>query len=285
MPLLDGYQLCAKLKEDRRTRSIPRILITNAACSPITLQAIEGGCCDDIITRPVNQQELLARVRSSARVKRLKDSLIHPENVMLALAVAIEAKDPYTEGHITRVAAYAEILGREIGLSPWEQSLLRKGGILHDVGKVAVRENVLLKPGPLTREEYEHVKVHPLVGERICQPLGQPRLVLDMVRFHHERCDGRGYPDGLAGEEIPLSARIMALVDAYDALTTDRPYRSLCSPEQALQVLRREAGRQFDPELTRVFVHTFVHTMEADRVAISTGPEDAAAWSFSYRPV
>ena len=151
------------------------------------------------------------------------------------------------------MAGYASSLGREMGLSAGEQELLRRAGLLHDVGKIGIRDAILLKPEPLSREEWEHIKTHPILGERICQPLGERALLL-IIRHHHERYDGKGYPDSLAGEAIPFGARIMAIADAYDALTSDRPHRGRFSQEQALEIMRWEAGTQFDPVLALRFV-------------------------------
>lgn len=150
------------------------------------------------------------------------------------------------------MADYASALGRAIGLPAREQELLRKGGILHDVGKIGIRDAVLLKRTSLTKEDWEHIKTHPILGEKICQPLGEGMLLL-IIRHHHERYDGKGYPDGLAGEAIPLEARITAIADAYDALTSDRPHRGRFSRKQALEIMHREAGTQFDPVLTPKF--------------------------------
>lgn len=252
MPKLDGYELCARLKANDETRLIPVILIISPRGVEGKIKAIEAGS-DDLLEKPVSRVELLARVKSLVQTKRLNDELVSLENAILALAIAIEAKDPYTEGHVERVSTYTLNLAREIGLSQREQTLLRKGSILHDVGKIGVKESVLLKPGTLSQEEFEHLKIHPVIGERICQPL-RSRLISDLVRHHHERYDGRGYPDGLAGEEIPLAARMMAIADAYDALTTERPYRHRLSVEESLAVLREEAGKQFDPGLVSIFI-------------------------------
>jgi putative two-component system response regulator len=252
MPGVNGYELCTSLKSDPRTRLIPVILLAPLDESGGKLRGIEAGC-DDFLRRPVNLVELLSRVKSLVRTKRLNEELISAENTILALARAIQAKDPYAQGHLERVADYASALGREIGLSAREQELLRKGGILHDIGKIGIRDAVLLKHGPLTKEEWEHIKTHPVLGETICQPLGEKALVL-IIRHHHERYDGKGYPDGLAGEAIPLGARIMAIADAYDALTSDRPHRGRFSPRQALDIMRREARAQFAPALSSRFI-------------------------------
>ncbi len=260
MPRLDGYQVCARLKGDDKTRLIPVILIAPAEELEDKIRGIEAGS-DAFLYRPVTWIELLARVESLLRAKRLNDELVSLENTIIALANAVEAKDPHAEGHIERVAAYASILSSEVRLPRREQQLMRRGAILHDVGKIGVGDSVLLKRGRLTDEEFEQIKIHPLVGEKICQPL-QSRLILDVIRHHHERYDGKGYPDGLSGEDIPIAARIMAIVDTYDALTSDRPYRRRLSQKEALEVLRKEAGKQFDPEL----VLTFIELVESRRL-------------------
>ena len=253
MPKMDGFEVCARLKSKKETRLIPVVLVTPVEETEYKIRGFEAGV-DDFVHRPINSVELLARVRCLVRTKCLNDQLVNVENVILALATAIEAKDPYTEGHLDRVASYALSLGRETGLAPWELQLLRKAAVLHDVGKIGVSESVLLKPGPLSAEEFNQVKSHAIVGEKICMPLHQDRLILEVIRHHHERYDGKGYPDGLAGEDIPIAARIMAVVDAYDALTSDRPYRSRLSQEQAVQILKQEAGKQFDPKIAVAFI-------------------------------
>ncbi len=253
MPKMNGFEVCTLLKSTEETRLIPVLLVTPVQETEYKIRGFEAGV-DDFVHRPINSVELLARVRSLVRTKRLNDQLVNVENIILALATAIEAKDTYTEGHVDRVASYALSLGGETGLAPWELQLLRKAAILHDVGKIGVNESVLLKPGPLSADEFNHVKSHTVIGERICRPLQQDRLILEVIRHHHERYDGKGYPDGLAGEDIPIAARIMAVVDAYDALTSDRPYRNRLSQERALQILKQEAGKQFDPKIATAFV-------------------------------
>jgi len=253
MPRMDGFEVCTLLKSKEETRLLPVLLVTPVQETEYKIRGFESGV-DDFVHRPINSVELLARVRSLVRTKRLNDQLVNVENIILSLAIAIEAKDPYTEGHVDRVASYALSLGGETGLAPWELQLLRKAAILHDVGKIGVNELVLLKPGPLSADEFNHMKSHTLIGERICRPLQQDRLILEVIRHHHERYDGKGYPDGLAGEDIPIAARIMAVVDAYDALTSDRPYRNRLSQEQARQILKQEAGKQFDPKIATAFV-------------------------------
>ena len=253
VPNMNGFEVCTLLKSKEETRLLPVLLVTPVQETEYKIRGFEAGV-DDFVHRPINSVELLARVRSLVRAKRLNDQLVNVENIILSLATAIEAKDPYTEGHVDRVASYALSLGGEAGLAPWELQLLRKAAILHDVGKIGVNESVLLKPGSLSADEFNHMKSHTVIGERICKPLQQDRLILEVIRHHHERYDGKGYPDGLAGEDIPIAARIMAVVDAYDALTSDRPYRKRLSQEQAVQILKQEAGKQFDPKIAIAFV-------------------------------
>lgn len=252
IPKMGGFDVCSLLKSKEETRLIPVVLVTSVQEMEHKVKGFEAGV-DDFLHWPINSVELLARVRSLVRTRRLNDQLVTVESTITALATAIEAKDPYTQGHVERVANYAVALGKEMGLTPLELQLLRKAAILHDVGKIGIRESVLLKPGPLSEEEFNHVKAHPILGEKICEPLRQDRLILQVIRHHHERYDGNGYPDGLTGDDIPLAARIMAVVDAYDALTTDRTYRVRLSREEALQTLKEGANRQFDPKAAAGF--------------------------------
>lgn len=163
--------------------------------------------------------------------------------MIFTLAASIEAKDPYTEGHCDRLSRYSMALGERLGLSEGERVALRRGGVVHDIGKVAVPERVLLKPGPLDAHEREQMEAHAEIGERICAPLKSFRQVLPIIRWHHERQDGSGYPDHLKGEQIPLTARILQTVDVYDALTTDRPYRKALPSERAIAILHDEVRR------------------------------------------
>ena len=169
------------------------------------------------------------------------------------LSAAIEARDPYAKGHSSRVTVFAQEMARRIGLDKERVSILRLGALLHDVGKLAVPSSVLLKRGPLTEAEFGQMRRHPMAGARMLQTLGAPEMILPVVRHHHERWDGTGYPDGRKGEEIPLEARILCIADSFDAMTSTRPYRAPKSPADALEELERCAGTQFDPELVEAF--------------------------------
>lgn len=242
MPLLNGFEVCRRLKENAETRLTPVILVTALSATEDRVRGIEAGA-DDFLSKPVDRSELLARVRSLLSLKAYTDELERAESVVFALARSIEAKDPYTEGHCERLSGYSAQLGERIGLSAEEIKALRRAGIVHDVGKVAVPDAILLKPGPLTPSEWAIMREHPAIGERICAPLKSFRPVLPIIRHHHERFNGSGYPDRLEGEQIPLTARTLQLVDVYDALTTERPYKRALSKEEAVATMEQEVQK------------------------------------------
>lgn len=241
MPLVDGFELCRRLKGAPETCLIPIILLTGATEPQDRLRAIEAGA-NDFLTKPIDQTELKARVRSLMQVKHVTDELDSAEAVLRSLALMIEVRDAYTEGHCQRLSRYAVEMGSLLGLPDEDLEALGRGGYFHDIGKIALPDAILLKPGVLTREEFERVKEHPVVGDRLCGDLRTLQRVRSIVRHHHERRDGSGYPDGLKGDEIPLLAQIIGVVDVYDAMTTDRPYRTARSSDEALEELTREVN-------------------------------------------
>jgi putative two-component system response regulator len=253
MPGMDGFEVCKRIKARPETRLTPVVLITGLSDTEDRIKGIEAGA-DDFLSKPIDVNELLARTRSLIKLKQHTDELEHAESVLFSLALSIEARDPYTRGHCERLAETASRLGEMLHLPEEHVKALRQAGAVHDVGKVVVPDAILLKPGPLSGEEMEIVKKHPLVGERICAPLKLFRPVLPIIRHHHERYDGSGYPDHLRGGEIPLTARILQLADVYDALTTDRPYRKADLREVALGIMKEEAERGWwDRELLDAF--------------------------------
>jgi putative two-component system response regulator len=208
----------------------------------------------------VDPNELWARIGVLVRLKRHTDALDPAESVARSLVRTIEARDGYTEAHCTRLAEYGTALGRTLGLPDGDLRVLWQGGIIHDLGKVAIPDAILLKPGPLTEDEFSAIKQHTVVGDTLCEHLCLPRSVRPVVRHHHEHWDGSGYPDGLRGDAIPLPAQIIGLVDVYDALTTNRPYRTALRPERAAAILREEACRGWrQRELVEAFLGSIGH--------------------------
>jgi putative two-component system response regulator len=253
MPRMNGYELCRRLKGDLTTRLIPVILITGVG-DEHKAEGIEAGA-DDFLSKPFMLGELRIRLRSFLRMKAFTDELESAETVLMTLARSIEAKDPYTEGHCERLAAYGVALGAGLGAGEEMLTALRRGGFLHDLGKVGVPEAILLKEGALTVTEREILKRHPQLGEEICRPLKSLSSVLPIIRNHHEKWDGSGYPDGLRGTAIPLGARILQVVDVFDALATDRPYRRALPRREAIEVLEGETRRGWwDPTVVGAFI-------------------------------
>ena len=253
MPELNGLEVCSILKSNEDTRLIPVVLITAMHSHDEKIKAIDAGA-DDFINKPINIAELRARVRSLLRMKHLNDLLDKADNVIAALANAIEAKDKYTEGHNERVSGYSVALAQAAGMPEDEQKVLRMAGILHDIGKIGVPDKVLNKPGRLNRDEFKKIFLHPEEGEKILSPLRCLYGVREVVLYHHERYDGTGYPRGLKGEKIPIFARIVAIADSYDAMTSTRPYRHALSRKKAIEELENKAGQMWDPVLVKIFV-------------------------------
>ncbi|MBI4265011.1 MAG: response regulator [Acidobacteria bacterium] len=256
MPGLDGIEVCRRLKSDPAMRLTPVVLVTGLSDLSDRIRGIEAGA-DDFLSKPVHPHELRARVVSLSRMKQLTDALDSAEAAFMALALTIEARDPTTNGHCERLAHHAVVLGQSIGLPAADLHALHRGGYLHDVGKIGVPDSVLLKPGPLTPAELELMKHHTEIGDRLCAPLQSLRSVRPIVRGHHERLDGSGYPGGLRGDEVPLLAQIVGIVDVYDALTSQRPYRGPLTPDVAAQHLLREMQQgKFDRRYVEAFLDT-----------------------------
>jgi putative two-component system response regulator len=253
MPGKSGYELCRELKEDVKTRLIPIVMITGLSAREDRLKGIEAGA-DDFLTKPINSEELFARVSSLLKLKEFTDELETVDSVLCTLGLSVEARDPYTEGHCDRLSRNATDLGRFLGVEQESLIALQRGGYLHDLGKIAVPDEILKKGSDLTPAEWAIMKQHPLTGEMICRPLKSLRLVLPIIRYHHEHSDGSGYPDGLRKNEIPLLPRILQVADIYDALRTARPYKPALGHEQAAITMRDEArSGLWDEELVSEF--------------------------------
>lgn len=254
MPRMSGYEVCKVLKADPATHLIPTIIVTALKELDDKIKAIELGA-DDFLMKPYNKLELITRVKSLLRVKELYDDLDSSESIAFTLAEALEAKDVYTRGHSERVSKYSVLLGRQMGLTGAEISDLKRGSLLHDIGKVGVKDAVLNKKEKLTPEELAHIRTHPARGYEICKGLKSFKNLLPVIRSHHERCDGKGHPDGLKGDQINLLARVCSITDAFDAMTSNRPYRKGIGPLEAIEIFEREINSgQWEPSIVEIFI-------------------------------
>ena len=252
MPRMDGYEVCQRLKASPEGKLLPVVMVTALGQIADRVRGLEVGA-DDFIVKPIERVELVARVRSLLRVKQLYDRLDDAQRTIFSLARAVEAKDSSLEAHTERVGMNARRVGQALGLADDALDDLLWGGVIHDIGKIGIPDSILLKPGPLTVAEFEIMKQHVFTGEEIARPLRSAHDLLPIIRHHHERIDGSGYPDGLAGENIPLGARIVSICDAFDAMISDRPYRRGLTHENALATLTAGAGTQWDAQLVGIF--------------------------------
>jgi putative two-component system response regulator len=253
MPGIDGFEVCRRLKQDERTRLIPIVFITALNDRRARLRGIEAGG-DDFLTKPFDQLELSARVKSLIRQKRLNEDLDHASQVLFSIARTVESRDPNTGDHCERLVLQGKAFGEFLNLSRSEIRDLMWGGYLHDIGKVGIPDAVLLKTDKLTPEDWNLMKQHVLIGEKICQPLRTMQGVVPIIRHHHERWDGSGYPDGLLGDEIPYLAQVFQIIDIFDALTHSRPYKIALSVEEALNIMDAETAKGWrNPKLMQLF--------------------------------
>ncbi|HEY9632116.1 MAG TPA: two-component system response regulator [Coleofasciculaceae cyanobacterium] len=253
MPGMDGFEVCRRLKEDEQTRLIPVVFITALNDRRSRIMGIEAGG-DDFLSKPFDRLELAARVKSLVRQKRLNEDLDHAEQVLFSMARAVESRDPNTGDHCERLVEMGKAFGEYIQLPRADIRNLMWGGYLHDIGKVGIPDAVLLKKGRFTPEEREIMNQHVMIGEKICKPLRTMRGVIPIIRHHHERWDGSGYPDGLVGDEIPYLAQVFQIIDIYDALTSERPYKSAFTPAEALEMMVQETEKGWrNPKLMEQF--------------------------------
>ena len=242
MPRMDGYSVCKALKSDPRTRLVPVVVVTSLDQIPDKVRAVELGA-DDYLAKPVNITELTTRVRSLVMLKHFTDELEHSSRVFEGIALVVERRDAYTHHHGRRIGEYAIHIGKALKVSEADQGTLRLAGIFHDLGKIAVPDGILHKPGRLTTEEFGTMKSHPTVGADLVRPMKTMDKVLPLIRHHHEKLDGSGYPDGWRGNEIPLLVRILSVVDVFDALNTKRPYKEAIPRARSLEIMREEAAK------------------------------------------
>jgi putative two-component system response regulator len=263
MPEMSGPDFCRLLKHDRKTQLIPILMATSVQGVENEVVGLESGA-DEFLIKPLQPTVVRTRIRSMLRNKALIDSLEEAETILFALAQSVEHRDKYTGQHCERLAAYSIALGQALGLPRPDQLSLYRGGFLHDIGKISIPDAILFKRGLLTDEEWQTMRLHTLRGEEICSPMKTLAPVLPIIRSHHERWDGTGYPDGIAGEKIPLLARIMQIADIYDALTTARPYKPAFSHQHAIEIMLEEARRGWrDPELVPLFADIMQKPIDA----------------------
>lgn len=277
MPGMDGFEVCRRLKNDEQTRLIPVVFITALNDTRSRIMGIEAGG-DDFLSKPFDRLEFSARVKSLVHQKRLNEDLDHAEQVLFSIARAIESRDPDTGDHCERLVAMGKAFGEYIQLSRIDIRNLMWGGYLHDIGKVGIPDAVLLKKGSFDAEEREIMNNHVLIGERICKPLRSMHGVIPIIRHHHERWDGSGYPDGLVGNDIPYLAQVFQIIDIYDALTSERPYKSAFTPAKALDIIAHETAKGWrNPKLVEQFTE-FIHLTHFNSASVSVlSPEQSAA--------
>lgn len=263
MPKVSGYEVCQSIKKNKKTQLIPVIVVTALKDLGDKIKAIEIGA-DDFLMKPFNKLELITRIKSLLKLKELYDDVEMSEDIIFTLAEMLEAKDIYTRGHSERVARYSVALAKFVGLPEQEQELIRRGALLHDIGKIGVREGVLNKPEKLSQEELAHIRSHPARGCEICKTLKSLQNSLSIIRHHHERADGRGYPDSIELGEISMGARIVSIVDSYDAMTSNRPYRKGIAPTEAIKIFEKEKEfGQWDPLLVDQWIKLLKKSINA----------------------
>ncbi len=274
LPEMSGPELCRWMKAHRTTQLIPVLMITNILGVENEIVGISSGA-DEFLIKPLHPAVVRTRVRAMLRNKSLIDSLEEAETILLALAQTVEHRDPYTGKHCQRLAVASVMLGEALGLPSHDLTSLYRGGFLHDIGKIAIPDSILFKRGMLTEEEWTVMRGHPVRGEEICRRMQSLASVLPIIRSHHERWDGSGYPDGLAGEEIPLVARILQVADIFDALTSERPYKLALTPEDSFAVMEEEVRRGWrDPELVPLFASIIQTHPSADLTSLEASLEN-----------
>jgi putative two-component system response regulator len=275
MPGMSGPEFCHLLKSERRTQLIPILMTTSVQGTENEVAGIESGA-DEFLIKPLQPAVARTRIRAMLRNKALTDSLEEAETILFALAQSVEHRDKYTGMHCERLTTYTLALGNALGLQRQERLALYRGSYLHDIGKIGIPDGILFKRGLLTDEEWQTMRLHTIRGEEICKPMKTLAPVLPIIRSHHERWDGSGYPDGLTGEEIPLLARILQVADIYDALTTARPYKPAFSHQHAIEIMVEEARRGWrDPELVPLFAEVSQHQADAAAWPGSTGMQQS----------
>ncbi|MDX2267122.1 MAG: HD domain-containing protein [Bryobacter sp.] len=267
LPEQSGFDFCRALKGSRSTHLLPVLMLTSVQGTQHEVEGFQSGA-DEYLQQPAHPSILRARVQSMLRHKAALDSLDEVESILFTLAQAVEERDKCTSDHCRRLSYFSVELGIRLGLGRNDLLALHRGGYLHDIGKIGIPDSILNKKGELTREEWEIMRGHVTRGEEICRPMKSLAPVLPIIRYHHERWDGTGYPDGLRRQEIPLLARILQIADVYDALTSERSYKKALSVEEACHQLEVEAQAGWrDPHLVPIFVEMLTAERESTKTA------------------
>lgn len=280
MPGMNGDEVCYRIRNDLEELLLPIVMVTGDNSAEDLAKSMKIGATD-FIKKPYNPSELLSRVDAAVQRKRLTDQLDNSETLLFALARMVEAKDSTTGDHCSRLAYSSEVFARKLGLDEVEITALRRGAILHDIGKLGIPDSVLLKQGKLNKDEFELIKNHSVIGARLCSGLKTMQPTLPIIRHHHERWNGSGYPDGLKGEDIPFLARVFQILDVYDALSSERPYKKAFTTEQVIEIFESEAERGwYDPELITVFME-ILRTQPEDLILPEAFIHDAGEQVFN----
>ena len=288
---MDGFDVCRTLKTDPLYRNVPVIMCTSKDTMPDRLKGAEFGA-DDYVAKPFNNRDLVKRIRLHLRLKSMEEQLmitahelqtarkaLHEQTRAMersqletihSLLAAVSAKDHHTGEHAQNVADLCKTMASMMGFDKRSLLNLQYASILHDVGKIAVPTSVLAKENRLEKEELEIIRRHPEISAEIIRPVSFLQKVIPIIRHHHENVDGSGYPDGLKGEEIPLESRILAVADAYDAMTSNRPYREAITRERALTLISERAGTQFDADVVNVFVEVMSESESATAESLAS---------------
>lgn len=255
MPGIDGFETCRLIREQLQLTLLPVLMLTSLGSSEDVAKGVAAGA-DGYFTKPFNSVELVTRVKTEIQRKRLTERVVGAETALFSVARMVEARDGYSDDHCDRLAHAGVVFGQTLGLGQDDLDVLHQGGLLHDIGKLGVPDAILSKKGKLDADEWKIMQQHTLIGEALCSPLRTMQRAADLARHHHERWNGSGYPDGLQGEEIPLVVRVFQIVDVFDALSSERPYKPAFSMEKVMEIMAQEAAHGWwDPQLMEKFLH------------------------------
>ncbi len=263
MPGMDGFELCRHIRLDTALKLLPVIMLTSLDSAADIRSGMEAGA-SEFISKPVNRIEIEARVSGAITLKRVTDQLVDAETILFTIARVVEYRDYSTGAHCGRLSQMADVFGRSLGLREVDIESLKRGAVMHDIGKVGISDSILAKNGPLTDKEWLIMQTHTIIGAKLLDRLKKMAPVIEIIRHHHERYDGTGYPDGLSGEDIPFLARVFQIMDIYDALSSKRPYKEAYAREIVIEKMKSETDDgKWDPKLMKAFLSILINKPEA----------------------